>query len=82
MDQGVASHLVGLVFWCVISIRGPVGGGSYAARVAHRASHLKDWCATVGVTSNIQRELKKERIKESLAVHGQSSRRKQLQRNI
>ena len=67
LDQGVASHIIGSVFWYVAVIRNHFGGRNYDVRVGHLAKHLKEWYASnaCAKASRIQGPLTKERIKES-----------------
>ena len=65
VDQGVASHIIGNVFWLIAIRRAAFGKGTYEQKIEMLAAHMKQWYKREKCDSKVQGKLTLERVRAS-----------------
>ena len=65
VDQGVASHIIGNVFWLIAVKRRAFGGASQDEQIKNLDKHMRQWYKDTKAESTVQGKLTKERVRTS-----------------
>ena len=65
VDQGIASHIIGSIFWLLAVVRGVFGGRSMKEKVKRLDAKLQQWYKDTKCTSRIQGPLSVDKLRNA-----------------